>query len=818
MTSPSTAIDLSGEWSLRSASNGEHHACMQVPGDVHSALQRAGIIDDPYVGANELETRWVADHDWHLFKDFMLSEEQAGGSWYLDLDFVDTVATISVNGTEVLQADNCFKRYRPDVSRWLRAGDNRIEVVLHSPVNAGKAVYESLPFEVPWHETNCPIPYGNMLRKPQCHFGWDWNIALAPSGLYGAVALRKLVDARIEHVNIRQVHKDDGSVELEVRASLFAIDPAIVPVHFELDGERVRLDCGINAGMTEIGHVFEIDKPRLWWPAGSGDQALYLLKVELPGETVTRQVGLRTIELVTEKDAAGNRFAFRVNGVEIFCRGANWIPADALFSRTSREKTEDLLRSAVEANMNMLRIWGGGFYEHDWFYDLCDRLGLMIWQDFMFACNLYPSTPAFLDNVAGEVDYQVRRLSHHASIALWCGDNELVGALGWFDASRKDRDRYLVSYDRLNRTIETAMRAADPDALWWPSSPSCGYMNFGDAWHADGSGDMHFWSVWHENKSFDHYRDVKPRFCSEFGFQSYTSMQVVRQFADGRDLNIASPVMEIHQKNPGGNERIAGTMFRYFRFPKDFENFVYLSQIQQALAIKTAVNYWRSLKPHCMGTIFWQLNDTWPVASWASLDYGGNWKALHYFAKRFFQPVAVAAIPSGDGQAVTFSGVNDTSQPVDVTLQLDLVGMDGARQSFRKVSGQVNPDAACTICSVEQNQIPPGAMLIWRFEASNGMQDEGHFIAGTYKALELPASALKSTVTKRADGGFDVTVASPSLSLFVMVESDVEGRFSDNGFDLCAGERRTIAFHPRQESQAWPVFVLRDLHSCHSVD
>ncbi len=297
-----------------------------------------------------------------------------------------------------------------------------------------------------------------------------------------------------------------------------------MPVDFSLDGERVRLDVGVNAGETAINHVFHIEKPRLWWPSGSGEQALYALSVELPGDTVTKQIGLRTIELITTPDAAGSRFAFKVNGREIFCRGANWIPADALFSRSSPEKTEDLLQSAKAANMNMIRVWGGGFYEQDYFYDLCDRLGLMVWQDFMFACNLYPSTEDFLENVAREVDYQVKRLSSHPSIALWCGDNELVGALTWFDEPKKDRDRYLVSYDRLNRTIEQSLKKALPGALWWPSSPASGYLDFGDAWHADGSGDMHYWSVWHENKSFDNYRSVRPRFCSEFGFQSYTSL------------------------------------------------------------------------------------------------------------------------------------------------------------------------------------------------------------------------------------------------------------------------------------------------------
>ena len=330
-----------------------------------------------------------------------------------------------------------------------------------------------------------------------------------------------------------------------------------------------------SSGESVHAARFDIEHPELWWPAGSGAQALYPLEIVCGGDVVRRRIGLRRLELLTDPDEAGARFAFRVNGREIFCRGANWIPADALPSRATPELTRKLLAAALDANMNMIRVWGGGFYEQDFFYDLCDELGLLVWQDFMFACNLYPSTPDFLAEVRAEVDHQVRRLGSHASIAMWCGDNELVGALTWFEESRK-QPRPLSGQLRSPQPHDRRgdARPPIPSAIWWPSSPSPGTLSFGDAWHDDSSGDMHFWSVWHEGKDFEHYRDVRPRFCSEFGFQSFPSSAVIRSFATGDDdLNIVSPVMEWHQKNAGGNARIAETMLRYFRFPAGFREF-----------------------------------------------------------------------------------------------------------------------------------------------------------------------------------------------------------------------------------------------------
>ncbi|MEL6838875.1 MAG: glycoside hydrolase family 2 protein, partial [Pseudomonadota bacterium] len=508
--------------------------------------------------------------------------------------------------------------------------------------------------------------------------------------------------------------------------------------------------------------------------------------------------------LITEKDAAGLGFKFRVNGRDIFCKGANWIPADALPGQITATKTRDLLQSAVDANMNMIRIWGGGRYEPDSFYDACDELGLLVWQDFMFACNLYPSDDAYLAEVKAEVIDNVSRIQHHACLALWCGDNELIGALGWYDCSVNDRDRYLVNYDRLNRALETTLKDTDPNAIWWPSSPSPGPLNFGDAWHDDGSGDMHFWSVWHEGRDFDHYRDVAPRFCSEFGFQSYPSMNAIRRFAGPTDQNIAAPVLESHQKNEGGNARIAETMFRYFRWPEKFDDFVYLSQIQQGLAIKTAITYWRSLKPRCMGTLIWQLNDTWPVCSWASLDHGGDWKLMHYMARDFYAPLLVTAVPK-DGQII-LRAVNDSPDPVELNVTICAIKLDGTLRDLGTVTATVS-DEAVDLMKTPETALAPDEMFHYYWTDMTGRTGSDTFAPRPYKSYDL----LPSDLTSEIDGN-EITISAKSLALFVAVEADVPGRFDDNAFTLLAGEHKTVRFTPT-DRDAHPIFTLRDLHS-----
>jgi len=790
--------DLSGLWTLVD-DTGQWRSDMVLPGDNITALHSAGLIPDPYFGRNEYDLRWISARDWVASRSFRLDDTDQS----LCLSMLDTVANVSVNGQTVLQADNMFRQHRIDLSAVLRKGSNDIAIRWSSPAREAAARQAAQPYFVPFSANNTPIHNGNMLRKPSCDFGWDWNIALAHSGLYGDLRLEPNRPCRIASLLIAQSHQP-GRATVSVTASIEGTAEGH-GVAFALGNARAT--ALVQGGKASAALV--IDNPALWWPAGQGSQPLLDLTVTLGGQTEHRRIGLRSVELVTEKNDKGLGFKFRVNGRDIFAKGANWIPADALPGRITPQGTRDLLQSAVDANMNMIRVWGGGRYEPTWFYDICDELGLMVWQDFMFSCHIYPADEGFLADVAGEVREQAQRLHHHASLALWCGDNELIGALTWFPETRANRDLYLVGYDRLNRTIEGALKVAVPGAVWWPSSPSPGPMDFGDAWHDDSKGDMHFWSVWHEGRDFDHYRDVSPRFCSEFGFQSYPSLDVIRRFADPADFNIAAPVMESHQKNAGGNARIAETMFRYFRFPVDFANFVYLSQVQQGLAIKTAVTHWRSLKPHCMGTLIWQLNDTWPVCSWASLDHGGGWKLLHHMAKAFYEQIFVSAVPVPEG--IELRAINDTADAVTLELDIYAAAMDGTKRLLGSHQSAVLSDAALSVVTLPANSLKPGEILAYSWRTPGGPTSADIFAPRPWKSYDLLPPALASTITKTPDG-WQIEIAATALALFAAVESDQPGRFSSNAIAIFPGYPATITFTPATPGAA-PNFTLRDLHS-----
>lgn len=799
-------LNLAGQWSLQDE-NGDHSISMLVPGDGISALLASGKIPDPYFGRNEYDARWIAKRDWVLSREF--SHEIDDKQYELELCELDCIGEIRLNGASILSTRNVFRHYRVDITKHLRSGKNTIEILFHSSTVEADRLQAAQPYEIPFQEANCDIPNGNMLRKVQCDFGWDWNIALAPFGLYGAIHIRP-VSERIEHLRVEQTHSN-SQVRLKISANIANCAGGV-------EGQEFKLKFGQQEfqGMVANGKLameFQVENPELWWPAGSGAQVLYDLVIEVGEQSLEKKIGLRTIELLTEKRGDGREFAFAVNGKRLYMRGANWIPQDALPGRVTEAATRDLLQSAISANMNMIRVWGGGRYEADWFYDICSELGLLVWQDFMFSCNLYPADEAYLAEVDAEVCEQTDRLSHHACLALWCGDNELVGALGWFEISRAHPERYLENYKKLNATIKQALLKTKPDAVWWPSSPSLGHDNYGDGWHDDSSGDMHYWSVWHEGKSFDNYREVKPGFCSEFGFQSFPSMNVIRQFANDNDLNIGSPVMESHQKNEGGNARITETMFRYFRFPEGFENFVYLSQVQQGLAIKTAVDYWRSLKPRCMGALYWQLNDTWPVASWSSLNYGGDWKAMHFMAKRFFQPVNVMIIPEGDDLKII--GVNDTMSPVRLDVKLSLIALDGTQTSLRELQGDVGTESGELLATLPANSIPNDHVLGLTFTSDDGISGEDHHANLPYKSLDLVDPGLAFS-TRVSDEGIVISVTVQALALYVTVEAEVTGRFSDNCFMMLPGQPREIIFTPSENdfSAAASTIAVRDLYNC----
>lgn len=809
-----SALDLGGAFTLTADARGLE-TTMNLPGDVHHALLAADLIPDPYFGENEKEVMWVNETAWSVERQFTATDADIDGYLTLTLAEVDCIATIFLNGEEIARTDNSFVRNDIDVTGKVHAGENTLRIEFDIAPEVAKARADAHPFPIPFtknYQTNgLKGIHMNFIRKAACHAGWDWGICLMPIGVYGTMSLRKARLARQESVQVDQAH-GQNSVELSIKTRLFAFAHGEVELEHTIDGQVITDKVVVHKGDNVFTHNVTIQNPRIWWPAGQGEQPLYDLATNLEGEVTTRKIGLRQLDWVVEKDEIDHSFKCRINGRDVTMMGANWIPADAIPSRVTPAVIRDLLESAKAANMNMLRIWGGGQYEPDWFYDMCDELGILIWHDFMFACMSYPSDRTFLKSVETEITQQVHRLSHHASIALWCGDNEVIGSLDWYPETKADKERYIANYDRLNSMLHRIVEDEDPARRFWPSSPSLGYMDFSDGWHSDTRGDLHYWDVWHSAKSFEAYRTVNPRFASEFGFQSFTSMNVVETFAEEKDRNPSSPIMENHQRNAGGNARILETMTRYFRFPRDFEQMVFLSQIQQGLAIKTAIEYWRSTKPRCMGTLYWQINDIWPVASWSSLDYGGQWKLMHYMARRFYNLVNVVAVPQitevqtnsrgtpVEGQLpdqIALRAINDTGKPVSIALEVTAVKVTGESRVVFSGNSAVGPDAAITVADIPFGDLAEDEFLyfIWK-DAQGNILGENDYFPKPYKAYELVGAKIRAEWSDR-DGKAVLTLESDKPAFFTTATVDAPGYFSDNAITLLPGRPVDLTFIPR---------------------
>ncbi|HEY4203307.1 MAG TPA: glycoside hydrolase family 2 protein [Devosiaceae bacterium] len=771
-----------------------------LPGDVHTALLAGNEIPDPYFADNEQAVMWVNHTPWTVEGRFTVARSDIDGYLTLTLAEIDCIATVFLNGEEIAHTQNAFVRYDLDVTGKVHEGDNTLRLEFAVTRDVARARAEAHPFPIPF--TNNYLTNGlvgvhmNFVRKAACHAGWDWGICLMPTGVYGRMSLRRSKLARQESVEVVQAH-GKNAVELSIKTRVFAFAEGSVELRHTIDGQTIADKVAVRAGDNVFTHNVTIQNPRLWWPSGQGSQPLYALTTMLDGEVTERNLGLRQLEWVVEKDEIDHCFKVRVNGRDVTMMGANWIPADAIPSRITREVVRDLLESAKAANMNMIRIWGGGQYEPDFFYEICDELGILIWHDFMFSCMSYPSNREFLADIRNEITQQIRRLSHHASIALWCGDNEVIGSLTWYPETRANPERYVANYDRLNSMLGNIVEDEDPGRRFWPSSPSLGYMDFSDGWHSDTRGDLHFWSVWHEAKPFEHYRDVNPRFASEFGFQSFTSMNVIETFTRPEDRNPSSPVMESHQRNTGGNARILETMARYFRFPSSFENMVFLSQIQQGLAIKTAIEYWRSTKPRCMGTLYWQINDTYPVASWASLDYGGQWKLLHYMARRFFLPLNVVAVPDAQAAAIVFKAINDTATRAEISLEVHVVNVTGSDRLVHSGKADVSPDKAEIVARIPSGMLGEGDFLFFAWRDKDGvLLGENDFFPKAYKYYDLPQAKVQASWSSQ-DGKLVLTLSADKPALFVNASVSVPGYFSDNAITLVPGRDARLVFTPR---------------------
>lgn len=804
-------FSLNGAWQVRQV-GGDEWLPASVPGGVHTDLLAAGTIPDPFEGDNELAVQWVAEQDWEYRRTFEIDTALlAHDSVELVCDGLDTLAEVRLNGSVLGSTDNMFRQYRWDVRDLLRAGSNEMQIVFGSPVcyTAAKQAARALP------EVNDPLPGGPYLRKVPSHYGWDWGPKLAAIGIWRNVRLEASTTARLDDVHLRQRHTE-GTVTISATVQIRRWDDAPLVATLLLtapDGSTQQASAALSEDSATLEIV--VDDPQVWWPNGYGAQPLYTAEVTLgSGDTTldTRSygLGLRTVELRQEPDEWGRSFTFVINGQPIFAKGANWIPADSFPTRITPAQLDDLLESAAAAHHNMLRIWGGGYYEDEHLYDTCDRLGLLVWQDWMFACAVYP-LPDLLATLRDEVRQNIRRLRHRACLALWCGNNEIETAwVDWGWGARPELDDLRAAYDEFfHHTLPEWVAADDPDTAYWPSSPSSGTPMENP--NGTSQGDVHQWAVWHALEPFSHYRSTRARFVSEFGFQSLPHMDTVATYAQPQDWNMTSYIMEHHQKNAGGNGRIITYLTNHFRMPRDFSGLVYLSQLLQAEAMRVGVEYWRR-EPACSGALYWQLNDCWPVASWASIDYQRRWKAAHYASRRFFAPLLLSIEDNGDQMGVFLT--NDTSDTWHGEVRWSLETLDGTVLQSDVLAVEAAPHATTAVAALDfAGQLDRAqrrrTVLVGELRQNGEVL---HTALATFvptKHLDLEDPNISVDMQQNGDQ-LAIQLRARGLARFVELSlygADV--RFSDNYFDLPAGRTvRVTCPLPEDWSQ---VHILQSL-------
>jgi beta-mannosidase len=815
-----TSRTLDFGWEFRAVGNNATTEVKQwhpakVPGVVQTDLLQNHLIPDPFYQDNEFRLQWIGLTDWEYRTTFSVDPATLAHEHVeLVFDGLDTFADVYVNDQAALRANNMFRRWRVSAKPLLKTGSNSLRVVFHSAVASMLPYVKSLPYILPAISTmnggnELNIPTAPYTRKAPYQYGWDWGPRFVTEGIWQPVRLETWDALRIEsfHIHQRRVNSETATLtaELEVEASR----PATVGVayaHDDLSGEQtadgmqtVHLDAGIN----QVAFPVHITAPKLWYPAGYGPQNRYHFSavVRLGHETTAKaevRTGLRTVELRRVADQWGKSFSFVVNGIPVFAKGVNVIPFDSFPPRETREQHRTILHAARDAHMNMVREWGGGFYESDDFYDTCDELGLLVWQEFSFGGDMVPGDVAFQENVRQEAIQQIKRLRDHPSIAIWCGNNEVeTGWYHWADRqafkesiSPESRDRvwqdYIILFADILKSAVTEY--ADP-APYWPSSSSANFEEIPDNDH---NGDVHYWAVWHALAPAQDYLKQFPRFMTEFGFQSFPELRTILSFAKPEDLDIHSMVMQAHQKNKGGNERILGYMLREYREPKDFAAFVYLSQVQQAEIIKLGAEHLRRQRPRTMGAIYWQLNDCWPVASWSSIDYYNRWKALHYYARRFYDDVLIS--PYAHDDKVDVYVVSDKLQPLAGKIHVRLLDFSGKSFLDQVQDVQIPAQSSAVYLTLDRSNLlaktdPRRSFLVFDLDVAGKRVSRNLIFFDVTRKLELPVAPKIESSVNQAEGGYAVALRAPVLARGVYLSfGDLDVEVSDNYFDLLPGE------------------------------
>jgi len=816
---PSEEMILTDGWQFRQAGESQWLDAT-VPGTVHTDLLAQGKIEDPYYRLNEHDQQWIDKEDWEYQTEFDVPGSLLDkGQVVLDFAGLDTYADVYLNGSLILQADNMFRAWQVPVKDLLKSQGNQLRVLLRSPIQEGLAAYDSLDYIIPVSDNDNSTLGGVgekrvsiFTRKAGYHFGWDWGPRLVSSGIWRPITLRGWEALALTDVFVKQNSLTDAKAELSAQVTIDVKEASEVTVEVVVADEvKAKQITSLEPGEQLLTLPFALENPQRWWPNVLGDPYRYPVTVRVSRngqvwDEETKQVGLRTLEIIREPDSVGMSFTVAVNGQPVFMKGANYIPLDVFVPRVSDGQYEHALRSARDANMNMVRVWGGGIYENEIFYELCDQYGLLVWQDFMFACAMFPGDEAFLANVKAEAEYNVKRLRQHPSIALWCGNNEVLSAWkrwGWEGQMEETygaevKDKVWKAYDDIfHNILPEAVAAHDPDRFYWASSPQVD-EGVPEEMH---SGDAHYWMVWWGKQPFESYQEAIPRFMSEFGFQSFPDITTVKRYTEEEDWSIYSEVMQSHQRSSIGNVTIAEYMERDYRDPKNFEMFLYVNHVLQAEGIKMGIEGHRKAMPYCMGSLYWQLNDVWPVASWSGMDYFGRWKALHYFVRDAFQEVAVMPDVAGDQLAVTV--VSDRWEEIPAKIRLRALDFAGQVLGTVDVDYTIpaNTSAVATELPLSDlglvdlpNQQAQVVIAVEVLDAKGALLADNLKYLVKPKDLDLPEVSAELSVTMEEPGKATLTLTASTLAKHVYLQTSVPGHFSDNYFDLLPGETATVSF------------------------
>ena len=782
---------LNGTWTLQLSGEPQQYEAT-VPGSVYSDLLSEGRMEDPYWRDNETAALNLMEHDFFYTRTISIAEELlACDAVLLRCEGLDTLAAIRINGFPAGSADNMHRIWEFDVKRLLHPGENTIEIRFSSPTQYIRKAYAANRAD----GTADAMQGFPLLRKAHCMFGWDWGPRLPDAGIWRSISLIGIQTARIKSVSVTQAHETDA-VHLHIHTQVERIAPADTAVLITVtapDGTTFTAS-GEDAALT-------ISSPERWWPNGFGTQPLYTVQAALCCgsivlDTWERRIGLRTMTVHIEKDEWGECFCHRVNSVDIFAMGADYIPEDNLLSRVNPERTRRLLEDAAMAHFNTIRVWGGGYYPDDSFYDCCDELGLIVWQDFMFACAVYNLDDAFEANIRAEIRDNVGRLRHHASLGLWCGNNEMEQFVAeglWVSSPRQKAD-YIKMYEYV---IPQILKAEDPATFYWPASPSSG-GSF-DEPNAPNRGDVHYWQVWHGGLPFPDYRNHMFRYVSEFGFQSFPCMKTIESFTEPEDRNVFSYVMEKHQRNASANSKIIAYLAQLYLYPRDLDTLVYASQLLQAQAMQYGVEHWRRHRGRCMGAVIWQLNDCWPVASWSSIDYYGRWKALHYYAKRFFAPILLScheegvlsqntnvnAEPFPLKKSARLNVSNETTAPFCGTVAWSLRAPDAGILQEGSFAVSVPPLSAVWLDGYDfSDQDTFSCYFSYRLEQQGQPLSQGSVLFCPPKHFRFLDPKLTATIV-----GDEIIVRAQAYARSVELLCDGDAVLEDNYFDMDAGER-----------------------------